>query len=121
MTAEEVKTLPLDQKIRIMEAIWEDLRDRFERSDLSPGIKDLLDQRRARHDRQNRQEIMSLDQLKEEAARLPAQEQRELIAFLVARQTEKDKAFKSLLAAKIDDVSPAHWTELSDVRKRYGR
>lgn len=48
MTAEEVKTLPMNQRIQIMEAIWEDLRDRFERSDLSPGVKDLLDQRRVR-------------------------------------------------------------------------
>lgn len=48
MTAEDVKALPIDRKIQIMEAIWEDLRDRFERSDISQQQKDLLDHRRAR-------------------------------------------------------------------------
>jgi hypothetical protein len=48
MTADEVRTLPVAQKIQIMEAIWEDLRDRFEQSELPQRLKDLLDQRRAR-------------------------------------------------------------------------
>jgi putative addiction module component (TIGR02574 family) len=48
MTAEDVKSLPVERKIQIMEALWEDLRDRFERSELSPQQKDLLDRRRAR-------------------------------------------------------------------------
>ncbi len=48
MTAEEVKTLPLERKIQIMEAIWEDLRDRFDRMEINPELKHLLDQRRAR-------------------------------------------------------------------------
>ena len=48
MTAEEVRTLPMAQKIQIMEAIWEDLRDRFEQSELPQRLRDLLDQRRAR-------------------------------------------------------------------------
>jgi putative addiction module component (TIGR02574 family) len=48
MTVDEVKTLPMAQKIQIMEAIWEDLRDRFEHLDLPDQLKELLDQRRAR-------------------------------------------------------------------------
>ena len=48
MTAEEVKALPVDQKIRIMEAIWEDFRDRFERMEIPQEQKELLDRRRAR-------------------------------------------------------------------------
>ena len=48
MTAEEIKTLPISRKIQIMEAIWEDLRDRFEHLDLPPQLKELLDERRAR-------------------------------------------------------------------------
>lgn len=48
MTAEEIRTLPMAQKIQIMEAIWEDLRDRFEQSELPQQLKNLLDQRRAR-------------------------------------------------------------------------
>jgi putative addiction module component (TIGR02574 family) len=47
MTAEDVKALPIDRKIQIMEAIWEDFRDRFDRLEVSPQQKDLLDRRRA--------------------------------------------------------------------------
>ena len=48
MTAEDVKALPIDRKIQIMEAIWEDFRDRFGRLGVSPQQQDLLDRRRAR-------------------------------------------------------------------------
>jgi putative addiction module component (TIGR02574 family) len=48
MTAEDVKALPIDRKIQIMEAIWEDFRDRFERLEVPQEQKDLLDHRRAR-------------------------------------------------------------------------
>lgn len=48
MTAEDVKALPISQKLQIMEAIWADLRDRFEHLELSPQFKELLDQRRGR-------------------------------------------------------------------------
>lgn len=48
MTAEEVKALPMERKLQIMEAIWEDLRDRFDRLEIPQHQKDLLDQRRAR-------------------------------------------------------------------------
>ena len=63
---------------------------------------------------------MSLTQIKEAAANLPPEERRELIAYLIALQTEKDEAFKKQLAAKIDDRDPAHWFELNEVKKRYG-
>ena len=33
---------------KIMEAIWEDFRNRFDRLDVSPQQKELLDRRRAR-------------------------------------------------------------------------
>jgi hypothetical protein len=48
MTAEEVRTLPMAQKMQIMEALWEDLRDRFENAEVPERLKDVLDQRRAR-------------------------------------------------------------------------
>jgi hypothetical protein len=48
MTMEEVRALPVERKIQIMEAIWEDFRERFERSGISPQQKQLLDRRRAR-------------------------------------------------------------------------
>jgi hypothetical protein len=47
-TTEDVKALPIDQKMQIREAIWEGFRDRFDRMDVSPQQKDLLDRRRAR-------------------------------------------------------------------------
>jgi len=61
---------------------------------------------------------MSLTQLKDEAAQLPSQEQRELIAYLIALQTSGDEAFKAMLAARIDDPNPANWVELDDAQKR---
>lgn len=48
MTAEDVRALSVERKIQIMEAIWEDFRERFERSEISPQQKELLDRRRAR-------------------------------------------------------------------------
>ncbi|MGO8677269.1 MAG: addiction module protein [Limisphaerales bacterium] len=45
---EAVRALPVERKIQIMEAIWEDFRERFERSEISPQQKQLLDRRRAR-------------------------------------------------------------------------
>jgi hypothetical protein len=50
---------------------------------------------------------MSLTQLKDEVARLPSKEQRELIAFLVSLQTAKDEEFKKTLATRINDRDPA--------------
>jgi hypothetical protein len=48
MTTEDVRALPVERKMQIMEAIWEDFRERFERSEISPQQKQLLDQRRRR-------------------------------------------------------------------------
>lgn len=48
MTADDVKALPIERKIQIMETIWEAFRDRFERLEISQEQKDLLDHRRAR-------------------------------------------------------------------------
>ena len=62
---------------------------------------------------------MSLAQLKDQAAYLGLVEQRELIAFLISRQTEQDEEFKNALAQKIDDKDPSHWVELDELRKRY--
>jgi len=41
MTTEEVKALPRDEKIRMMEAIWEDFRERIDRMENPPEQKDL--------------------------------------------------------------------------------
>jgi prepilin-type N-terminal cleavage/methylation domain-containing protein/prepilin-type processing-associated H-X9-DG protein len=48
MTVEEIKSLPVAQKLQIMEAIWEDFRSQFEQFDAPGQLKELLDRRRAR-------------------------------------------------------------------------
>jgi hypothetical protein len=48
MTVDDVKALPMVQKIQIMEALWEDFRERLEASDVPEDLKNLLDQRRKR-------------------------------------------------------------------------
>ena len=60
---------------------------------------------------------MSLAQLKGEAAHLPADEQRELIAFLIARQTAADEEFQRTLAEKVDNNDPYRWVDLDDLPK----
>ncbi len=50
MTVDEVKALPLREKIQIMETIWEDFRDRLESSQISREQAQLLSQRRSRAD-----------------------------------------------------------------------
>ena len=62
---------------------------------------------------------MSLALLKNQAADLQLDEQRELIAFLIARQTAQDEDFKHTLAHKIDDKDPSHWVDLDELQKRY--
>ena len=62
---------------------------------------------------------MSLAQLKDEAANLQPEERRELIAFLISRQTEQDEGFRHSLAQKIDQRDPSRWVELDELRKRY--
>ncbi len=48
MKAREVKDLPVHEKLQIMEAIWEDFRDRFDRMEVPQEQKSLLDRRRVR-------------------------------------------------------------------------
>lgn len=51
MTAQEIKTLPTDEKVRIMEALWEDMRDHYEEAQISQEVMDLLKERQARVER----------------------------------------------------------------------
>lgn len=48
MTTQEIKTLPTAEKVRIMAAIWEDMRDHYEEVPISQEIIDLLKERQAR-------------------------------------------------------------------------
>lgn len=61
---------------------------------------------------------MSLDQLKDQVSHLAPKEQRELAAYIVSLQTERDDGFKRQLAQKIDDSDPAHWVELDELREK---
>jgi len=51
MTTQEIKTLPTDEKVRIMEAIWEDMREHYEEAPISQDVIDLLQERQARVER----------------------------------------------------------------------
>jgi putative addiction module component (TIGR02574 family) len=49
MIADDIKGLSVSEKMRILECIWDDFRERVEESgDLSPDLKAILDQRRER-------------------------------------------------------------------------
>jgi len=57
MTALEIKTLPIEEKVRLMEAIWEDMRDHCEEAPVSQEVLDL----KARQARVERGEARLLD------------------------------------------------------------
>jgi predicted small metal-binding protein len=48
MTTQEIRTMPADEKVRIMAAIWEDMRDHYEEAPIPQEVIDLLKQRQAR-------------------------------------------------------------------------
>ncbi|NJK92953.1 MAG: addiction module protein [Blastochloris sp.] len=58
MTNQEIRTLPPDEKVRIMAAIWEDMRDHYDEAPISQEVIDLLKDRQARI---NRGEAQLLD------------------------------------------------------------
>lgn len=45
MATDEIKRLPIAQKIQIMGGLWDDLRERFERAEIPTGVRRLLDGR----------------------------------------------------------------------------
>jgi hypothetical protein len=48
MTNQEIRTLPAREKVRIMEAIWEDMRNSYEEAPISQEMLNLLKERQAR-------------------------------------------------------------------------
>lgn len=46
MTTEELKSLPREEKVLMMETLWVDLRDHFEQAVIPATHKTLLDTRR---------------------------------------------------------------------------
>ena len=63
MTTDEIKRLPIDEKIRLMEALWDDLRERFERAEIPASVKRLLDERRERV-RSGQAQLLDWDSIK---------------------------------------------------------
>ena len=51
MTTQDIKALPAEEKVRIMETIWEDMRDHYEEAPISQDVIDLLKERQARVER----------------------------------------------------------------------
>ena len=63
MTVAEAKAMPIGQKFQIMEALWEDMRERFESMPVSDEVKALLDERRSRVAR-GESKLLDWDQVK---------------------------------------------------------
>ena len=59
--------------------------------------------------------VMSIQQLKAEAAGLSDAQRRELIGYLVTVGREHAPAYWERLAAKIEDRDPAHWVREEDL------
>ncbi|MFM8656937.1 MAG: addiction module protein, partial [Chthoniobacterales bacterium] len=63
MTVAEAKAMPIGEKFQLMEALWEDMRERFESMPVSDEIKTLLDERRVRAAR-GESKILDWDKVK---------------------------------------------------------
>ena len=48
MITDDIKTLSVSEKMRILEFIWGDFREKVEFGDISQEVKDMLDARRER-------------------------------------------------------------------------
>lgn len=49
MSIAEIHQLPIEEKLQMMEALWEDLREHFERMPIPAAHRALLDERRVAH------------------------------------------------------------------------
>ncbi len=61
--------------------------------------------------------LMSLAELKEQAAALPPDEQAELSAYLAERLRRDDPAYRKELARLIDDREPKNWGRWGEIKK----
>jgi hypothetical protein len=60
---------------------------------------------------------MSMAELMRVVADLPAEQQRELAAFLLHLRVQQDPEWRAKMARRIDDGDPSHWTSLEDWKK----
>lgn len=63
MSIAEIRQLPLTEKLQIMEAIWEDLRDNAEAVPVPDWQKTLLDRRRKAVE-EGREQVWDWDEVK---------------------------------------------------------
>jgi hypothetical protein len=62
---------------------------------------------------------MTLEQIKEELAFLPADQLDHLAAYLAHLRHQRDPAYRQELARRIDDSDPAHWVSLDQLREHW--
>jgi hypothetical protein len=60
---------------------------------------------------------MSMAELMRVVAGLPAEQQKELAAFLLHLRLQRDPEWRAEMARRIDDRDPSHWTSLDDWKK----
>lgn len=68
MSVAEIRRLPLDQKLEIMEALWEDLRSHVQQSPVPDWHKNTLDQRRKALE-EGREKVLNWDDVKNQIGR----------------------------------------------------
>jgi adenosyl cobinamide kinase/adenosyl cobinamide phosphate guanylyltransferase len=62
---------------------------------------------------------MSLQQLKEQVDHLALSEQKELIAYMLATQLNKDSELAERITQKLDDKDPKRWITLEELQERF--
>lgn len=62
---------------------------------------------------------MNMAELMREVSSLPADQQRELAAYLLHLRLQNDAAWRSEMTRRIDDKSPSNWIDLQDWKKEF--
>ena len=61
---------------------------------------------------------MSIEALKQELASLGDADRHHIMSYLVSIEEQKDVAYRTEMARKIDDKDPSHWLTLEEFDKR---
>jgi len=62
---------------------------------------------------------MSIEQIKEELAAMPVEQQNHLVAYLIHLRHERDPKSREELTRKIDDRDPSHWVGLDQLKEHW--
>jgi len=68
MSVEEIRSLPVEQKMQLLDALWEDMLERFEKSKIYPEHIELLRARRERVE-SGASKLLDWDQVKSSLGR----------------------------------------------------